>query len=81
MKTKNLPIFLCLLFFLSLQCIIAVAFENENRTESGLFVIESPTLINLGFEWYIRGDDNHNAVVQVAYRKKGEGAWHPPLFL
>jgi hypothetical protein len=35
-------------------------------------VIEPPTLLSLGFEWRISGDDNHNAHVGVTYRKKGE---------
>jgi hypothetical protein len=36
----------------------------------GEFVIDHPTLINLGFEWLIQGDDNRNAKVDV--RKRGE---------
>ena len=31
------------------------------KVEPGEFVIEHPTLINLGFEWLITGDDNRNA--------------------
>ena len=48
----------------------------------GKFVVERPTLICLGFEWQIAGDDNRNAVVTVSYRKSGEAAWKPamPLF-
>ena len=38
-----------------------------------------PTLISLGFEWHIDGDDNHNAAVSVFYRKKGEQAWKEGL--
>ena len=38
-------------------------------------VIDPPTLINLGFEWVISGDDNHNASVEVSYRRKGDAAW------
>ena len=37
--------------------------------------IEPPTLINLGFEWFIDGDDNRNATVAVSYRKAGETRW------
>ncbi len=50
-----------------------------NRTTSGEFVTEPPTLISLGFEWHIDGDDNRNAAVAVAYRKKGETAWKQGL--
>ena len=44
----------------------------ENRTRPGELVIDPPTLINLGFEWMIEGDDNRNAKVEVSYRKQGE---------
>src|SRR5476649_1259684 len=46
-----------------------------NQVKAGELVIDPPTLINLGFEWFISGDDNHNAKVEVSYRKKGETAW------
>jgi hypothetical protein len=45
----------------------------------GEIVIEPPTLINLGVEWFIQGDPNRNASVEVAFRKKGETAWKPAL--
>ena len=37
-------------------------------------VVDPPTLINLGFEWFIDGDDNRNAAVAVSYRKTGRRA-------
>jgi hypothetical protein len=45
----------------------------------GELVIEPATLINLGFEWFIQGDPNRNATVDVAFRKKGETTWKPAL--
>lgn len=45
----------------------------------GEFVIEHPTLINLGFEWHVSGDRNRNARVDVSFRKAGEAAWRPGL--
>ena len=39
------------------------------------FITEPPTLVSLGFEWRIAGDDNRNARVSVSYRRKGEQAW------
>ena len=46
----------------------------------GEFVIEHPTLINLGFEWHIDGDANRNASVDVSFRKPGEtAAWRKAL--
>ncbi len=52
---------------------------KENKVKPGEFVIEPPTLICLGFEWYIEGDDNHNATVEVRYRKKGDHDWKKAL--
>jgi hypothetical protein len=46
-----------------------------NGVKAGELVIDPPTLINLGFEWVIQGDDNRNARVEVSYRRKGETAW------
>ena len=45
-----------------------------NPTRTGEFLVDPPTLINLGFEWFIDGDDNRNATVEVRYRKNGETA-------
>jgi len=45
----------------------------------GELVIEPPTLINLGFEWFIQGDTNRTASVEVSYRKAGTTAWKPAL--
>jgi hypothetical protein len=42
-------------------------------------VSDRPTLINLGFEWFIDGDANHNASVDVSYRRKGDSQWKPAL--
>jgi hypothetical protein len=35
----------------------------DNSVTAGELYVEPPTLINLGFEWRITGDDNHNAGV------------------
>lgn len=60
----------------------AATVENHNRIMPGEFIIDHPTLINLGFEWMVEGDDNRNAQVAVSYRKKGETQWKQalPLF-
>ena len=47
----------------------------QNAVMPGTLVIEPPTLINLGFEWQIEGDDNRNATVEVAYRIAGTNEW------
>jgi hypothetical protein len=46
------------------------------------FYVERPTLLCAGFEWYVSGDENHNATVAVRFREKGTSSWHEglPLF-
>jgi hypothetical protein len=51
----------------------------ENRTEAGRFHVQHPTLLNLGFEWSIRGDANRNASVAVQFRAAGETNWRKAL--
>jgi hypothetical protein len=52
---------------------------SQNNTVPGSFWAEPPTLVSLGFEWRISGDDNRNAKVEVTYRRKGEQQWHDAL--
>ena len=49
--------------------------DAKRTVTPGEFLIDHPTLINLGFEWVIDGDANRNATVTVSYRKQGETAW------
>jgi hypothetical protein len=49
--------------------------QAANGTTSGDFWVEPPTLISLGFEWRVDGDDNRNAKVDVDFRKEGETSW------
>ncbi|MCU0246135.1 MAG: hypothetical protein MUC42_06160 [Bryobacter sp.] len=51
----------------------------QNATEAGRFVVERPTLLNLGFEWSITGDANRNATVAVRFRAAGETEWREAL--
>jgi hypothetical protein len=53
--------------------------QSSRRATPGEFLIEPSTLINLGFEWRVDGDDNRNAKVDVSYRKAGESAWKTGL--
>ncbi len=64
---------------LLLSLAFAAAGLAQNPTTSGKFVVEHPTLLNLGFEWAIEGDANRNASVTVQYRATGESAWHEAL--
>jgi hypothetical protein len=58
---------------------VGAARAASNPTAAGAFTIERPTLVSLGFEWRIKGDDNRNAAVAVSFRKKGERAWRKAL--
>jgi hypothetical protein len=51
----------------------------QDRIEPGRFVIDPPTIENLGFRWYIAGDSNRNASVRVSYREKGQTDWREAL--
>lgn len=64
-----------------LFCLVlsALGSSAENGTVAGRFVVEHPTLINLGFEWTIRGDANRNATVAVTFRAVGENDWREAL--
>jgi hypothetical protein len=64
----------------ALTCLIVIAAAGgaariaaapgDLQVTPGEFVIEHPTLINLGFEWHIDGDANRNARVEVSFRKQ-----------
>lgn len=49
--------------------------QSADQLTAGEFLVENPTLINLGFEWHIEGDNNRNASVSVFYRRVGERNW------
>src|SRR5687767_6546379 len=69
-------------FAIALFCLaLAAPLAAEDRTTAREFIAEPPTLVSLGFEWQIDGDDNRNATVSVSYRRRGEQDWKagPPL--
>jgi hypothetical protein len=57
----------------------ARAGAGANAVTPGDLVVEPATLINLGFEWWIEGDDNRNASVAVSFRERGEAEWREAL--
>lgn len=60
----------------SLICLFAgFPAYGADAVTPGEFVVERPTLICLGFEWKISGDDNRNSSVEVRYRKVGDSDW------
>src|SRR6267143_3416119 len=76
MKNTKMWSTICTLVLFLLSLVAAV---NENKVKPGEFIVDHPTLINLGFEWLIQGDDNRNAQVEVSYRKHGETLWKQGL--
>src|SRR5439155_12587830 len=68
--------------FISLLLLCASTAGAADAVSPGKFVVERPTLICLGFEWQIAGDDNRDASVEVSYRRAGENKWRQgmPLF-
>ncbi len=52
---------------------------GADAVTTGELVVEPATLINLGFEWWIEGDDNRNASVAVTFRARGQTEWQPAL--
>ncbi|MEP7306117.1 MAG: right-handed parallel beta-helix repeat-containing protein [Acidobacteriota bacterium] len=64
---------------LLLSLLWSTALSAADKTTIREFIAEPPTLVSLGFEWRIDGDDNRNATVSVSYRKKGEQAWNEGL--
>lgn len=66
-----------------LLCLAILSFgtilAQKNATEAGMFTAEHPTLLNLGFEWSISGDENRNAKVEVQFRAVGENKWRDAM--
>jgi hypothetical protein len=85
MSRQLLPLLLVPAALLSLRVLDAqapaggVPAPQPNVVVPGELVIEPPTLLNLGFEWFIQGDDNRNASVAVSYRKVGATEWKTAL--
>ena len=59
----------------ALGSLFATQVHAADKTTAGELFTEPPTLLSLGFEWRIDGDDNRNAQVAVSYRKAGEQTW------
>lgn len=62
---------------LAALCVPAVSLAQSSTTGviAGELVLERPTLIAQGFEWYVEGDTDGDAAVAVSWRKQGEFDW------
>jgi hypothetical protein len=52
-----------------------VALAGNAAEPVGEPVLEQPTLRSLGAYWIVKGDDNQDATIHLAYRKVGAPAW------
>lgn len=68
------------LFYLSFLCSVSISVYAADNTLSGSINAHA-TLQSIGIEWAISGDDNHNAVCDVYYRKQGSSQWQTFLSL
>ena len=68
-----------LLAVFALLLLTAPALRAENAVTAKQLTVEPPTLICLGFEWDLTGDDNRNATVEVSYRPTGQSVWKEAL--
>jgi hypothetical protein len=57
----------------------AAVAQPGSAVSAGELVVEPPTLISLGFEWYVEGDDDRDAAVAMAYRRRGDAEWRESL--
>jgi hypothetical protein len=55
------------------------AAHAADAVTAGELIVEPPTLVSLGFEWPIEGDDNRTASVTVQYRRTGDREWRTGL--
>jgi hypothetical protein len=70
-----------LLFMISILAMGASAARAADATLAGEPLVEPPTLISLGLEWPLQGDDNRNATASIEYRRKGAAQWRRGLDL
>src|SRR5262245_61348994 len=77
--TLSLRCGLCVVLMVSAVTRQSLSGADPVRVTPGEFIVDHPTLINLGFEWRIDGDANRNASVEVTYRKQGDSAWQRGL--
>lgn len=75
----GLCVIVVLEFFRGAPTFGQIASSPRNAVTTGELLVEPPTLINLGFEWFIEGDENRNAEVTVEFRQQGDSPWSSAL--
>src|SRR5438034_3061781 len=79
LRTLSLTLVFTVVIGVSLRHRAVTAAPAGSAVAAGEFIVDPPTLINLGFEWFIQGDENRNASVDVSYRKQGTTSWRQAL--
>ncbi|HTK77004.1 MAG TPA: right-handed parallel beta-helix repeat-containing protein [Gemmataceae bacterium] len=69
----------CIASLVVVACGFVAAARAGDATVPGEVTTPYPTLINLGVEWQIEGDDNENGRVDVRFRAVGETDWHAAM--
>ncbi len=59
-------------------CVCSPA-SAQDAVRPGELIVERTTLISLGFEWRVEGDENGNATARVQYRRAGRESWNDYL--
>ena len=77
MRARNVGILA--IWIASVACGANAAAQTAVGVTAGELIVEPPTLISLGFEWYVEGDTDRDAAVAVAYRRKGDSDWRQSL--
>jgi hypothetical protein len=77
--SRSVALCLVMVLCLAIRAERLRAASTDVKVTPGEFVIEHPTLINLGFQWFIDRDANRNAKVGVSYRKQGDTPWKDAL--
>ncbi len=59
----------------ALAALLSLALWGDNLIHPTTPVLDRPTLITIGIQLPVTGDDNYNAAVSVRYRKTGDATW------
>ena len=71
LRTLSLTLVFTVVIGVWLRHRVVTAAPAGGAVTAGEFVVDPPTLINLGFEWFIEGDDNRNASVDGVVPQAG----------
>src|SRR6266481_3512116 len=69
------------LALLTVLLLFARGAHADDVLHPGPVNLDRPTLLTLGVQLIVTGDDNHDARVAVRYRPMGSPAWHDALAL